>query len=163
MTKHKRGKTRRLNTLTDRLINPVLRQRGISLSRIVTEWQNIAGDAAAWSEPAMIRFPEGESRDGTLTVSIRSGRGPEMQMLSPAIIDSCNAVFGYAAISRINITQSVASGARQPQPDAPKTRKPKPLSPTEWTLQRHRIDQVKDETIRKTLDNLGKSLFTRKD
>ena len=100
MTRHQRGKTRRLNTLTDRLINPALRRRGISLSRIVTEWHKIAADAAAWSEPSMIRFPEGESRNGTLTVSIRSGRGPEMQMRSQEIVEGCNAVFGYAAISR---------------------------------------------------------------
>ncbi|MGC6484792.1 MAG: DUF721 domain-containing protein [Candidatus Puniceispirillales bacterium] len=163
MTRHQRGKTRRLNTLTDRLISPALRRRGISLSRIVTEWQSIAGEAATWSEPAMIRFPEGESRNGTLTVSIRSGRGPEMQMLTPMIIEGCNAVFGYAAIGRISITQSAVSATGSTLEAPPKRRKPRPISESELAVQQNRLASVKDENIRKTLDNLGKSIFRRED
>jgi hypothetical protein len=154
---------RRLNTLTDKLIHPALRRRGISMSRIVTEWKKIAGDASDWSEPAMIRFPEGESRNGTLTVSIRSGRGPEMQMLTPDIIEGCNAVFGYAAISRITISQTALPSPRQQQQAPARRRKSPPLSATEATLQRNRLNAVKDENIRKTLDNLGKSIFSQDD
>ena len=163
MGKHQRGKTRRLNTLTDRLISPALRRRGISLSKIVTAWPRIAGDAAGWSEPAMIRFPDGESRNGTLTVSVRSGRGPEMQMYSPQIIENCNTVFGYAAICRISITQTAYNTAQKDISAPPPRRKPQAL--TEDAASRHdaSLKSVKDENIRKTLDNLGKSIFTRKD
>ena len=163
MTRHQRGKTRRLNTLTDRLINPALRRRGISLSRIVTEWHKIAADAAAWSEPSMIRFPEGESRNGTLTVSIRSGRGPEMQMRSQEIVEGCNAVFGYAAISRISITQTVMPAARHHVAPQPPKRKPRPINADQARRQQRNLETVRDDEIRKTLDNLGKSIFRQED
>ena len=160
MTRHQRGKTRRLNTLTDRLISPPC-ARGISLSRIVTEWQSIAGEAAAWSEPAMIRFPEGESRNGTLTVSIRSGRGPEMQMLTPMIIEGCNAVW-LCGNRPISITQSAVSATGSTL-ETPRGAANPPNQRSELAVQQNRLASVKDENIRKTLDNLGKSIFRRED
>ena len=111
----------------------------------------------------MIRFPEGESRNGTLTVSIRSGRGPEMQMRSQAIIEGCNAVFGYAAISRISITQTVMPAARQHVAPQPPQRKPRPINAEQAQRQQRNLATVQDDEIRKTLDNLGKSIFSRED
>ena len=119
---NRRGKPTRLNSLTEKLIGPAMMARGFSHSRIVTEWPQVASTAADWSEPASITFPRGQSRDGTLQVNIRSGRGPEMQMMIPAIIENCNAVFGYAAVARITITQVAMDATMKgapPEPAAP--------------------------------------------
>ena len=164
--KHRRGKTRRLNTLTRRLLGPALHRRGISLEKIVTDWPKIAGEAASWSEPAMIRFPDGESRNGTLTVSIRSGRGPEMQMRSHEIIENCNTVFGYGAISRISLTQTVYEGVRRGMRRGISVplarRRAQPLAEAEAKRIETGLRRVRDENIRKALDSLGKSIFTRR-
>ena len=155
----RRGRPARLSRITEAMLGPALMARGFTHSRIVTEWPAIAGDAASWSEPANITFPKGKSRDGTLVVNIRSGRGPEMQMLVPGIIEKCNAVFGYAAIGRITLTQVAmdASSARRKSrlagmaDDAAGVEAP-PLPETPGA----------SPGLRQTLENLGKSISRRR-
>ena len=113
----RRNTPTRLGRITEGLLGPALAARGFTHSRIVTSWPGIAGEAAAWSEPANISFPRGKSDGGTLVVNVRSGRGPEMQMLLPGIIERCNAVFGYGAIGRITVTQvSMEEGGARGRP-----------------------------------------------
>lgn len=153
----RRGKTQRLNKVTASLIGPALRARGISISRIITEWHHIAGAAASWSEPATIRFPQNQTDEGTLTVNVASGRGPEMQMMTDAIIRNVNKVFGYAAISRITITQTTLSASKaksSPEPQRIVTEE----NAEKFT---EAVEQISDDVsndLRKALDNLGKSL-----
>ena len=156
---NRRGKPTRLNSLTEKLIGPAMMARGFSHSRIVTEWPQAASTAADWSEPASITFPRGQSRDGTLQVNIRSGRGPEMQMMIPAIIENCNAVFGYAAVARITITQVAMDATMKGAP-------PEPAAPKADHGDKGESYPLPDslpvsEDLRKTLDNLGKSLSRR--
>lgn len=148
------GKTTRLGRLAEKLLGPALAARGFSHHRIITEWPRIAGDAAQWSEPATITFPKGQTRDGTLVVNIRSGRGPEMQMLIPSILEQCNAVFGYQAVSRITITQVAMEQPGQPPPPAPA---PAPAASPGDPPALDAPDGISPE-LHKALDNLGKSL-----
>ena len=157
----RQGKSRRLNQLTAHLLGPSLRARGITIHRIVTEWQTIAGDAASWSEPASISFPQGQQDHGTLTVAVQSGRGPEMQMLETTIVKHCNQVFGYRAIDRITISQTTLTPLRpadMPLPPAPNTIKPDAESAVQIQKTRLEITTSSSPELRKALDNLGKSL-----
>ena len=156
--KSRHNKPVRLSRLTETLLGPALAKRGFTHSRIVTEWPEIAGDAATWSEPANITFPKGKSNDGTLVVNVRSGRGPEMQMLAPRIVERCNAVFGYAAIKRITLTQMAMgpapAGGGHPPPDQP------PEAGDKEAVDLAGIRGASPE-LRDALGNLGRSVKQR--
>ena len=153
----RKGRTRRLNAVTSALIGPALRARGITINRIITQWHLIAGAAAEWCEPAAIRFPQNKTDDGTLTLNVTSGRGPEVQMMTGELIRRVNQVFGYAAVSRITISQTTRSPASTPTPPEPR-RVISPEVAEKFTESRQHIDPEVSEDLRKALDNLGKSL-----
>ena len=165
-TQKRKGKTRRLNQLTAGLLGPVLRVRGITIHRIITEWPHIAGDAAAWSEPQNIKFPQNQQDEGSLTITVRSGRGPEIQMLEEEIIRRCNQVFGYRAIARIVISQTAGTPLSvqtpTPQPAARPTR-PDADTAKAYDEARQKIAPQTSPELRQALDTLGKSLSGKTD
>jgi hypothetical protein len=153
----RKGRRQRLNKVTARLLGPALRRQGITINRIITEWPQIAGDASGWCEPASINFTANTTNNGTLTVNVASGRGPEMQMMTADIIRKVNQVFGYGAISRITISQTTLP--LQTASSLPKYRqKITPELAEKFTQERQNIDPNISEDLRKALDNLGKSL-----
>ena len=155
------GKTRRLNQMTAGILGPVLRARGISIHRVVTEWHHIAGDAAGWSEPQSIRLPQNQADDGVLTLTVQSGRGPEIQMMEQEIITRCNQVFGYRAITRIAISQTTGSPLTTPKTKpapTPSRIKPHPDAAKAFNKGRAQIKPETSPELRKALDMLGKSL-----
>ena len=155
--KKRTGKTRRLNALMPKLLGPVMHARGLTISRIITDWPRLAGDAKGWSEPHTLKFPPGKTMDGTLTVNVASGRGPEMQMMTNEVISRINQLFGYRAVNRIVITQTAMS-IKKPAKQEKIVR--------EWSLDekttfhnRPKGDLSKaSPELQKALDNLGKSL-----
>ena len=105
----KRGRSlRKLSSLSDKLISPALRKRGFSLSKIILHWPQIAGPAADWSLPVDLTFPRGTTAKATLTLSIRSGRGPEAISQSVLLCEAINARYGYQAVARIKVRQDLA-------------------------------------------------------
>ena len=104
---------RRLSRMVDPLIEPAVLKRGFTINRLVSHWQDIVGDIAIWCRPARISFPQGNQRDGTLKLQIASGRGPQAQAMSAEIIKLVNTAFGYQAISRITLVQSLPADSRQ--------------------------------------------------
>ena len=105
----KRGRSlRKLSSLSDKLISPALRKRGFSLSKIILHWPQIAGPAADWSLPVDLTFPRGTTAKATLTLSIRSGRGPEAISQSTLLCEAINARYGYQAVARIKVRQDLA-------------------------------------------------------
>lgn len=96
-----------LSRLTESLITPAMRKRGYALAKIIANWPDIAGEAADWCIPVNISYVENSQRSATLTLSVVSGRGPQLQALSAAIIESINSLYGYAAIARIKLKQDL--------------------------------------------------------
>ena len=108
-TPPRRGRTLcRLSSLSDKLISSALRKSGFSLSKIILHWPQIAGPLADWSLPVDLNFPKGTTAKGTLTLSIKSGRGPEAISKSASICDAINARYGYQAVARIKVRQDLA-------------------------------------------------------
>ena len=104
-----RGRTlRKLSSLSDKLISSALRKSGFSLSKIILHWPQIAGPLADWSLPVDLKFPRGTTAKGTLTLSIKSGRGPEAISKSASLCDAINARYGYQAVARIKVRQDLA-------------------------------------------------------
>ena len=150
---------RRLSTMVDPLIEPALLKRGFAINRLVSHWQDIVGDIAMWCRPARISFPQGSRRNGTLKVQIASGRGPQAQAMSADIINLINTAFGYQAISRITLVQSLpADGCQQPAFTPPQISDSADI----WALD-EKLKHVRSPPLRAALRRLGAPMTASQD
>ena len=153
--KTRTNKMKRLSTMIDTMIAPSTKARGFAIERIVSHWHDIDGDMSSWCRPDAVSFPRDSRTDGTLRLQITSGRGPQAQAMSDLIIDRVNANFGYRAISRISLVQTLSTPV---QPDNPR---PYPSLSQDrhdiWELD-DKIKDVKSPELRAALRRLGSPL-----
>lgn len=77
------------------LMAPTLAKQGVALAQVIPHWRAICPLLAAHSCPESLR-------GDTLTVAVASdGVKQEMHYISPQIIESVNALLGYAAIAKV--------------------------------------------------------------
>lgn len=89
--------------------------RGFAVARLLTHWPEVAGeDLARMTRPVKIGYGR-EGFGATLTLLVASAHAPMVQMQIPRLIEKVNAVYGYAAISRIMLTQTAATGFAEGQ------------------------------------------------
>ncbi len=98
---------RPLSQLTEKLIGPSLQKRSQFLAKLIGDWSDIAGEAASYCLPVDLQFPKNKHIDGTVVLSVVSGRGPKVQMMSQTLITQMNRSFGFAAVSRIRLRQDM--------------------------------------------------------
>ena len=150
--KTRTNKMKRLSTMIDPMIAPSAKARGFALGRIVSHWHDIVGDVSSWCRPDAVSFPPNSRTDGTLRLQIATGRGPQAQAMSDVIIDRVNANFGYRAISRISLVQTLATPAQLA------SSKPGPQPNQDWhdiwTLD-DKLKDVKSPELRSALRRLG--------
>ena len=103
---------RPLSQLTERLVGPSLQKRSRFLAKLIADWPEIVGEANLYCLPVDLQFPTKKRFDGTVVLSVVSGRGPEIQMMSQAIITQINKRFGFAAVGRIRLRQDLARATR---------------------------------------------------
>ena len=108
---------KRLSTMIDPIIGPTAKARGFAIERIISHWHDIVGDMSSWCRPDAVSFPRDSRTDGTLKLQIASGRGPQAQAMSDVIIDRVNANFGYRAISRISLVQTLTTPVHPASPE----------------------------------------------
>ena len=153
MTADRRHRMTRLSRLVDGMVAPSVRERGFVISRLVSNWRQIAGDMAAWSRPTQLNLSR--RGGGTLKVAITSGYGPIALQMKQPVIDRVNANFGYGAVADIVFVQTLA-----PQPSRPETpagdnpAAPAPLAESIWELAA-RLERVKSPELRAALRRLG--------
>ena len=153
MTADRRHRMTRLSRLVDGMVAPSVRERGFVISRLVSNWRQIAGDMAAWSRPTQLNMSR--RGGGTLKVAITSGYGPIALQMKQPVIDRVNANFGYGAVADIVFVQTLA-----PQPSRPETpagdnpAAPAPLAESIWELDA-RLERVKSPELRAALRRLG--------
>lgn len=140
-----------------KLLGPVMQARGLTMSRLITDWARLAGEAQDWSEPHALKFPPKKKVDGCLTVNVASGRGPEMQMMSDAIISRINQLFGYRAVSRITITQA-AMYVQKGRKEKKNSRHANTADKAVFDTIRKTIPAKASPELQEVLDRLGKSL-----
>lgn len=151
LTKHRLNKMRRLSTMIEPMVAPSARERGFAISRIISHWHDTVGDLSDWCRPTNIQFPRGSRNNGTLKLQIASGRGPQAQAMTQQIIDAVNASFGYRAIVRITIVQSLAPASKLAE-----TQKPTAISSDKniWALD-EKLKNIKSPELRAALRRLG--------
>ena len=142
---------RQLSTMIEQMVAPSAQERGFAISRLISHWHDIVGDAAAWCRPADIHFPRGSSKNGALKLQIVSGRGPQAQAMSAQIIDQVNAAFGYQAVGRITLVQNLPPSHPETPPKKPTTIS---NAPDVWTLD-EKLKHIKSPDLRAALRRLG--------
>lgn len=133
--------------------------RGFAVSRLLTHWPEVAGeDIAAICRPVEVSYSRG-GFGGTLTVLTTGAQAPMLEMQTDRIRERVNACYGYAAISRVRITQTAPTGFADGQTDfthAPRRDpEPAPMSVAAMTRARVAADGIADPGLRAALERLG--------
>ena len=120
----RKKKLTRLSGLTEGLIAPALAKKSAYLTQLIAHWPQIAGPFAQWAKPADIQNPASADDDGTLTLSIHSGRGPEAIAQTKDILERVNRYFGFQLVSQLRVKQDLPLGqevqaVRESASDAP--------------------------------------------
>ena len=155
---HKRKRSTRLrplSSLAEKLVGPGLQKRSRFLAKLIADWPVIAGEAAAFCLPVDVQFQNNKRVDGTLVVSVVSGRGPQIQMMSRALIIQVNRSLGFAAVGRIRLRQDLV----RPVTDRPQ---PQQTPPSPQALGLHQLEEatshIQSPELRAALIRLGRSL-----
>ena len=143
-------------------IRAVGEARGFAVTRLLTAWPEIAGEAMARvTRPVKCGYGR-EGLGASLTLLVASAHAPMVQMELPRLKDRVNAVYGYAAISRIVLTQTAASGFAEGQAlftgAAKADTAPAAISPEAAAV----AAPVQDEGLRTALETLAQNIFNRR-
>lgn len=160
-TRRMRGFEPASGLLKDR-IRVVGEKRGFAVTRLLTQWADIVGeDLARITRPVKVGYGR-EGFGATLTVLVASAQAPMVQMQLPKIRDRVNAVYGYAAIARITLTQTAPTGFAEGQAQFdPAPPAPKPLDPAVQAKAHAAADGAKDEGLRAALETLAQNFLSR--
>jgi hypothetical protein len=136
--------------------------RGFAVARLLTHWAEVAGEEMARkTRPVKIGYGKG-GMGATLTLLVKAAEAPMVQMALPVLKERVNAVYGYAAINHIHLTQTSPIGFAEGQAEF--TPAPKPLAAPDPALQakaEKAADGVADPTLRSALEQLAQNILTR--
>jgi len=162
----KTGTTRgfsRAATLMQSRIRRASESRGFAVSRLLTHWSEIVGEATARvAHPVKVSYAQG-GMGATLSLLTSGAQAPMLEMQKQQIREKVNACYGYNAIARIHITQTAPTGFAEGQlafdhgPKAP----PGPDPATVETA-REIADDVGDERLRLALEALGTNVLGKR-
>ena len=137
--------------------------RGFAVARLLTHWPEIAGTAlAAVTRPVKVGYGR-EGMGASLTLLVSGAMAPMVEMQKEQLRDRVNAVYGYAAISRILLTQTAATGFAEGQASfAPAAAAPKAPDPTVQAEATRTAAPIRDEGLRTALEALAQNILTRR-
>lgn len=131
--------------------------RGFSVARVLTHWGDVVGEEIARvCQPVDMRYGKA-GLGATLTVCTTGARAPMLEMQKEAIRARVNAVYGYAAVGKIRITQTAATGFAEEQSayEAPKPPAKPPKAATQAAA------TVADPALRAALETLGGHVYSK--
>lgn len=139
--------------------------RGFAVTKLLTHWPEIAGvDLAPLCRPVKIGYGQG-GMGATLTLLASGAAAPLVQMQLDRLRDKVNAIYGYAAISRIRLTQTAAEGFAEPK-TAFEHGNIAPPSPQALARAKAVVDGmtsgVTDEGLKSALDRLATNVLMKR-
>lgn len=137
--------------------------RGFAMTRLLTHWADIVGaDMAAQTRPVKVGYGR-EGMGATLTLLVMGAAAPIVEMQKEKLRAAVNAVYGYAAISRIILTQTAASGFAEGQAEfAPAPKADKPCLPQEIIAKASaEAAPIKDAGLRRALETLAQNVHLK--
>jgi len=159
--RHKRG-FERTSGLLQTQIRKAGEKRGFAVARLLTHWAEIVGeDIAGVARPVKVSYSQG-GFGATLTVLTTGAQAPMLAMQKEKIRERVNTCYGYAAIQRINITQTAPTGFAEGQAQFAAAPKPKAATPDPvfQAAARAAAAPVEDEALRRALEALGENVLT---
>ncbi len=134
------------------IVKPFMEKQGFVEARIVLDWEKIVGPfLAEHTTPERISFLRGQKTDGTLYLKTTSAVSPEIQHLTPSILERVNTYFGYQAVTKIHLLHTKIRKRESLPKMQEKNKKNKAiLSPYEELL-----ESIPEENIRHSLERLA--------
>jgi hypothetical protein len=152
---------------TSRLLQSRIRtaseSRGFAVTRLLTHWEEIVGEAVARvANPVDISYGR-QGLGATLTVLTTGPNAPVLEMQKDQIRERVNACYGYRAISRIRITQTAPTGFAEGQVafGHAKTRAPVEPEPALRQAAAEVAAEIESEHLRLALEALGTNVLQR--
>lgn len=143
-------------------IRAVGEARGFAVTRLLTAWPEIAGEAMAQvTRPVKCGYGR-EGFGATLTLLVAAAHAPMVQMQLPRLKDRVNAAYGYAAIARITLTQTAASGFAEGQAQFLGAAKAAPEPMAISTEAAAVAAPVQDAGLRSALEALAQNILNRR-
>jgi len=137
--------------------------RGFAVTRLITHWDEIAGEGIAQiSRPVEVSYGRG-GFGATLTLLTTGANAPMLEMQKEQLRERVNRVYGYAAISRIRITQTAPTGFSEGQVafSPRKAESVQEPDPEVTTRARATADGVESDDLRAALEALAANVYTR--
>ena len=155
-----RGGMKRLSALTEPVVAHATENQGALYTQICSLWPNIVNEMSHWSHPKILSFSKSTRHNGTLTIWVAAGRGPEAQARSQEIINAINMVCGFKAVGRITCQQTFELSKKIGRRvyDAPQSASQTVLNDTSPSLLNRLEQQTNDISspeLRATLIRLG--------
>lgn len=137
--------------------------RGFAIARLLTHWAEVAGEEMARkTRPVKIGYGKG-GIGATLTLLVKGPDAPMVQMALPVLKERVNAVYGYAAVNHIHLTQTAATGFAEGQAEfAPAPPKVRPADPAVLAKAQAAAEDVADPGLRSALEQLAQNILTRR-
>jgi hypothetical protein len=137
--------------------------RGFAVARLLTHWAEVAGEEMARkTRPVKIGYGKG-GMGATLTLLVKAAEAPMVQMALPVLKERVNAVYGYAAISHIHLTQTAATGFAEGQAEfTPAPKAAKAADPVTRAEAEAVAGVVTDPGLRAALEQLAENILTRR-
>ena len=152
----------RAATLMQGSIRKASEDRGFAVSRLLTHWPEVVGEAVAKvATPVNVSYGKG-GMGATLTLLTAGAQAPMLEMQKEQIREKVNACYGYRAISRVRITQTAPTGfaeGRAAFDRAPKARKLP--TPEMQTAASDLSREIENEKLRKALAALGANVLNK--
>lgn len=139
--------------------------RGFAVTRLLTHWEEIAGDLAQMARPVDVNYGR-QGFGATLTILTTGPMAPMVEMQKEQLREKVNAVYGYNAIARIRVTQTASTGFAEGQVDfvTRKTAPEKPAPRPEVLAQARDVaGDVGDEGLRSALEALARNVLSKHD
>jgi len=159
-----RGFERTASLLTTR-IRKAGEARGFAVSRLLTHWEEVVGpEIAAIARPVEVSYGRSGGFGATLVLLTTGAQAPMLEMQKERIREKVNATYGYAAISRVRITQTAPTGFAEGQAQFTRASPPAPVQPDpEIAARAHQTTAgVHDENLRTALESLAQNVLSRR-
>jgi len=138
--------------------------RGFAIARLLTHWTEIAGeDLARITRPVKVGYGR-EGMGASLTLLTTGPHAPMVEMQKEKLRDRVNAIYGYAAISRILLTQTSATGFSEGQAEFLPAAKPAamPADPALMAEAARTAAPIQDDGLRSALEALAQNILNRR-
>jgi hypothetical protein len=152
---------KKTGALLEKQIRRAGETRGFAVSRVLTQWEDIAGSRIAkCARPVEISY--GRAGFGaTLTLLTTGAHAPMLEMQKETLRQKVNAAYGYDAIARVRITQTAATGFQEGKVDFSHQTKPSPAPTVIDAKARETADGVGDAGLRQALEQLGANVLAK--